>query len=63
MATKKSDMDSKRNTYVHGLAFKWLVENRPDVIEACRAAGLKKYPKSGQSRSQVVLTDELKSLK
>jgi hypothetical protein len=47
MAKAKKDLtDSKRNTLVHSLAFRWLELNRPDVVKACRDEGNKKYPPS-----------------
>jgi hypothetical protein len=59
---KKSTDDSKRNSHVHQLVYKWVELNRPDVMKACRAAGEKKYPKLGKSKSPAELTDELRKL-
>lgn len=62
-ANKKSKEDTQRNSYVHQLAWQWLLQYRPDVVKACREAGTDKYPKKTVSRTQVELTDALKKLK
>jgi hypothetical protein len=59
----KTDTDSKRNTFVHTQAFRWLEKNRPDVVQACREIGEAKYPRTGKARPKIELADELAKLK
>jgi hypothetical protein len=64
MAKAKKDLtDSKRNTLVHSLAFRWLELNRPDVMKACRDERNKKYPPSSKSRTKIEVSGGLLEIK
>jgi len=62
-AVKKNPDDVLRASFVRQAALQWLSQNRGDVLAKIRELAVKKYPKTGKSRSTFVLPTELASLK